>query len=142
MTEDYIKIENLTITVFGYSYLESSDYWDGNWINVNVYYKSGISEVSIKGDFLHLTEIDLFMNDCKKVLSGETNVITLPTMENNLQLSLMMNLMGQISGEIVLSSNDMKEKHEYEINIDQSYLPEIMKQCESVLLKFPIKGSL
>lgn len=48
---------------------------------------------------------------------------------------------GHITMEVSITPDHMSQRHWFQFEIDQSYLPPLVKQCQSILEAYPIKGS-
>jgi hypothetical protein len=48
---------------------------------------------------------------------------------------------GHISVKLSVTPDHIKETHEYEDEIDQSYLPAIISSCQAIIARFPIRDS-
>jgi len=136
MADPDLTIENLELWVLDRPYLDSELAWDRNWLDIKVKYKSEWSLIEFCMQ-IRVIEIQSFMESCETVnrlLDGE---IQLECLESNISLNLRIDKQGQIKGDLIITQHPDIEKHEYEINIDQSYLPDIINQCKIILNKYP-----
>lgn len=135
-----LVIEKLKIWIHGRQFPDASDYWDVNWLNVTTRYDSVGSFVEASGHIIHLSEIVAFLESSEKVLRGIDRVIELTTVEPNIGLRLECDKLGYIKGELNITHDHMSEKHEYTLDMDQSYLPGIITLCKAILVEYPIRG--
>jgi hypothetical protein len=70
-------------------------------------------------------------------LAGEAN---LDCLEPQLSVSLKAKSLGHITLEVSITPNHLTQKHWFQFEIDQSYLPALVRQCRSLLGAYPIKG--
>ena len=71
-------------------------------------------------------------------LSGEAQ---LGCMEPELDLTLKMLKNGQIKMEVEISPDHLTQTHRFSFDIDQSYLPNLIRDCSKALDKYPIKNN-
>lgn len=135
-----LVIEKLKIWIHGRQFPDASDYWDANWLNVTARYDSAASFVETSGHIIHLSEIATFLEGSEKALQGLVQIIELPTIEPNIGLKLERDNLGHIKGMLEITPDHMSEKHEYALDMDQSYLPGVISQCKMILTEYPIKG--
>ena len=135
-----IRLAGVQIWVHNRQFPESDDYWDGNWINVTAHCGAKGADVWISGSIIHLPEIKRWVNACENMhatLSGEAN---LECMEPWLSIKLVMRELGQISMEVSITPDLAAQEHRFEFDIDQSYLPELVKECRRVIARHPIRN--
>ena len=73
-----------------------------------------------------------------KNLHGEAK---LACMEPALSVTFKSESSGHIAMEASITPDHMTQRHWFQFGIDQSYLPPFVKQCQSILVAYPIKGS-
>lgn len=135
-----IQLAGLQIWVHSRQFPKSNDYWDANWINVTVHCGAKGADVWASGAFIHLAEIKAWAGSCEqmyKTLSGEAN---LNCMEPELSVKMRMHELGHISMEVSLTPDCLTQEHKFQFEVDQSYLPQLVNECRSVLAKYPIQG--
>lgn len=135
-----LVIEKLKVWIHGRQFPDASDYWDVNWLYVTARYDSVMSFVEVSGHIIHVSEIEAFLESSEKALQGLVQTIELPTMEPNISLKLELDKLGHIKGELNITPDHLSEKHEYTLDMDQSYLPDLISQCKVILVEYPIKG--
>jgi hypothetical protein len=62
-------------------------------------------------------------------------------MEPALSVTLKSGSLGHITMEMSITPDHMSQRHWFQFEIDQSYLPPLVKQCQSIFAAYPIKGS-
>ena len=135
-----IKIAGLSIWVHQRQFPDAEDYWDGNWVVVTVCCKANYAEVWTTGPIIHLPEVEKFMRKSQQLydsLSGEAEI---DCMEPELNVMLKMHRSGQLRMRVELTPNHMKQGHWFEFDIDQSYLPGLIRDCRAVLETYPVKN--
>ena len=72
-----------------------------------------------------------------KSLSGESDLASL---EPELAVELNMDSPGKISMRVEITPDHMTQEHNFQFEIDQSYLVSLIESCRKVLAKYPIRG--
>jgi hypothetical protein len=98
-----------------------------------------LSEVFAHGPFLHLPELAMWQTEPKKLHNRIEGNAELKCMEPNLNAVVKLNSQGTGTFTVRLTPDPIKQKHQVEFEIDQSYLPEVIRQIEVNLEKFPIR---
>lgn len=130
----------LKIWILNRNFPDSSDYWDGNWLNVVAECSDLGASVIITGPIIHLREIEAFRTqliDLDKTLKGTAE---LPTLEPNLQLKLTCDKLGHIAAECHITPDHMSQSHSFEFVIDQTFLKSLIHQCNRILDVYPIRN--
>ena len=68
-------------------------------------------------------------------LEGEA---TLSSLEPHLKVTLTVQRLGHIAGEVKITPDHLNQFHRFDIGLDQSYLPALIASCEAVLERFPV----
>lgn len=137
--EPDISFSGLEIWISGRQFPESTDYWDANWLAVTAHCASKGSQVWVQGPILHLSEIQHWLSRLKelhKTIEGETE---LPSMEPELDVNVSLNKLGHGSLVVNITPDHLNEHHEFTFEVDQSFLPAVIKNLEDVLNRHPIK---
>ena len=135
-----IKFEKLKIWIHGRQFPDANDYWDGNWLLVTAHYAADGSSVSTSGAIIHLPEIAGWALGAKKIIDTLQGEAGLYCMEPNLAVILKAKSLGHIDVELSITPDDITQQHKYFFELDQTYLPPLIQQCEEVLQNYPIRG--
>ena len=138
--EPDIKLSGLEIWIHGYQFPDEIDYLDGNWIDITARCTAKNALVWVTGNILHLPDLKHLMNTSEKLYKNLEGEADLPCIEPNLSLKLKASSLGQISMVVNITPDHMNQRHIFEFEIDQSYLPELISSCKKVLNRFKIKG--
>lgn len=136
-----ISVAALKIWTHNRQFPDSDDYWDGNWINSSAQMSANGATVEVIAPFIHLGELKRWYGqllDLNKSLSGEAN---LEPMEPDLSVSMKAESLGHITVNVNMTPDNISQKHWFEFEIDQSYIPKLIGDLEAVLSKFPIRGN-
>ena len=135
-----LKLAGLHIWVHGRQFPDMHDHWDGNWLRVTVHCGSHGASVSATGSIIHLSELDGWRSESEalyKTLEGEAN---LECIEPELSVHLKSTTHGRIMMEVSLTPDHLNQRHWFQFAIDQSYLEGLIRDCESILKRYPIRG--
>ncbi len=133
-----ISLEGLKIWVRGRQYPGATDYWDGNWLLVIIECSSDEALVRVGGPIIHLSEIAQWADAAEKasaVLQGEVN---LNCMEPELSVKMAVDKTGHMTMQVDILSDHLTNLHHFQFELDQSYLPQLIRECRSLLDDFPI----
>ncbi len=121
-----ITIGNLKIWVFGKA--------ENDFIQMNASYTSSAGTISVS-DYLDMYSLREFLEQCKQVKQMNRGKIVLAPLEPSLRLELQTDTLGHLKGEVILRPDPIYETHTYMVeDLNLSYLPAIISDCEKVLL--------
>jgi hypothetical protein len=138
--EPDLSLAGLRIWISGRQFPDANDYWDGNWLLVTASCVSAGAQVVTQGPILHLSELRHWLNGLKDLLQAVEGEAELPCMEPNLWATVRLGKTGSGSLAVSITPDPLKERHEFEIEIDQSYLPRLVRELEDILTRYPLKG--
>jgi hypothetical protein len=72
-----------------------------------------------------------------ETLAGEAS---LHTLEPNLRVHLVVSDTGQITVDTSITPDHLHQRHDFQQEIDQTYLPEVIRGLARVLQRFPVRG--
>jgi hypothetical protein len=134
-----IKLAGLSIWIHQRQFPEAEDYDDGNWLIITACCEASGATVWTKGPIIHLSEIYRLMKGCEQMSDSLSGEAQLDCMEPELDLTLKMSKSGQIKMEVEISPTHLTQSHWFRFDIDQSYLPKLIRDCRKALDKYPIK---
>ena len=115
---------------------EQQDYWDANWLRVTAVYRSPGATVTVDGPILQAAELQRFLNGCRSLETTLTGAVEFDSMDPGFRLVLTGNGRGKIELCAQLSADIITEQHQFEAEIDQSYLPDAIDALEGILRTF------
>jgi len=133
-----LEIAGLRIWVHGRQFPDSKGYWDGNWLRVTAYCASGSAHVKVHGAIIHLGEIAGLKGGCEVLSQTLAGSAVLDCMEPGLRVELVARTLGHVAVKIQMTPDHMTESHCFKSEMDQTYLPSIVKACRMLLERFPI----
>ena len=134
-----IQIAGLSIWIHQRQFPESEEFWDANWLDITAGCEASGAQVETSGSILHLTELDKLLRECRQMHASLSGKASFVCMERELDLKLEMQTGGRLTMEVKITPNHLEQKHWFQFEIDQSYLPELIRDCQQILEKFPLK---
>ncbi len=136
-----ISLSGLKIWISGRQFEDSTDFWDANWLVITAHCSSYFSEVIIQGPIIHLSELELWMSELQKLNETIRGEADLNCMEPELSASIRLDKNGSGALTVFITPDNMNEQHRFTFAVDQSYLPSLIRELQTVLTKYPIKGN-
>ena len=136
-----IHFSGLKMWISGRQFPNSSDYWDGNWLNATACCESMASLVWTQGSIIHLSEIDKWLNALKELNRTVHGEAELPCIETELRAKVVLDELGNGCLTVNITPNNLEESHRFTFEVDQSFLPGVIRSLESVLDRYPIRGN-
>mgnify|MGYP001062776523 CR=1 FL=1 len=140
--DQYLTLGDFSLWVYGRSYPDSIDFWDGNWLQCKAQVKVNGASVEVVGTFLRNDELMDFMRGLSRMHDEVAGTAELHCIEPNLGMALATDALGHISVEVSITPDHMAQSHHFSFAVDQTFLPPLIKSCERVLDRFPIIGKL
>jgi hypothetical protein len=140
MTPDF-KLAGLSLWVDGRQFENAEDYWDGNWLNIRAEVEAHHARVKAQGSFLRIDEFQGFRDELATLYRELKGVAKLEPLEPDLSIEVTAQARGVIVAEIRLTPDHLTQSHRFEFEIDQSYLPAVIREIDQLLDKFPVRGS-
>ena len=139
--EPSLKVAGFQLWVHGWQFPEFRDSYDGNWLQVTAHCGSSGASVRAQGPIIEVTDIESFGKQCSDLLRGKKQSAALQPIEPELGLALdAVDRIGHITVRVEITPDHLSQHHTMEFEIDQSYLPQIIDQCEEILDRYPVRG--
>lgn len=139
--EPDLKVAGFQLWVHGREFPEAEDCDDGNWLRVTAHCGASGASVWTQGSILMVTDIAGFGDRCAALLCGDTASAALEPVEPELNLALeAIDCIGHVRAEVEITPDHLAQAHRFEFEIDQSYLPHIIRQCSAIVEEYPIRG--
>ncbi len=135
-----IKLAGLEIWFHSRQFPDSKEYWDTNWMNVTVHCGAQGSNVRVQGSIIHLSEVSGFLSGLKPLYKNLKGKAQMLCMEPYLTIELEATSLGHIKMSVDITPDHLCQKHNFVFEIDQSYLPKLIFECEAIIKKYPIIG--
>jgi hypothetical protein len=132
--------QHVAIRLLWRSHPKATDYWDGNWIESEIHVRAGGFTGTYRAS-LRSEEFVSFHRDLKTLERTLAGKATFNTMEGQLGLSVE----GDGRGHVVLKGVALDQAGSgnalhFELELDQTYLPGILRGLDEALAQFPVVG--
>jgi hypothetical protein len=138
--QPHITFAGFRLWIHGREFEAAQDYWDGNWLRVTVHYGAKGVDVWTQGPILHLGELEHWLRELEEMNRALSGKAELAPVEPYLHLGFEMEKLGHIDAQIYITPDNMSQYHEFREQIDQSYLPGLIRQITAVLQNYPLRG--
>lgn len=139
--EPDLKLGGLSLWVESRERPDDNDYSDGNWLVIRARVEAPGSSVELRGPWLRTDEVASFLTEIEAMSKDLRGKAALAPIEPAIKATLEMGSLGQIAVYVEATPDHLEQRHSFHFGFDQSYLPEIIRGCRKILLRFPIKGS-
>ena len=137
-----LKVAGFQLWVHGRQFPDSTDYYDGNWLRVSAHCGCAGASVWATGSILMVTDLVSWAKECDQLLRKEAKQATLNPMEPNLCVTIKStDALGHFSLSVEITPEHLSQRHTMEFEIDQTYLPELIRQCRQIEKEHPIRGT-
>ncbi len=141
MGEPDLRVAGFQLWIHGRQFPEAEDDDDGNWLRVTAHCGRSGASVWVQGAILMVTDIGRFGDGCAAMLRGDTKSAALDPLEPELKLSLeAVDCLGHVRALVEITPDHLAQSHHFEFEVDQSYLPGIIRECAAIVQAYPIRG--
>jgi hypothetical protein len=136
-----LKVAGFQLWVHGRQFPDAYDYDDGNWLRVTAHCGASGASVWVQGSILMVTDIAVFGDQCEAMYRGDSSSAALAPLEPELAVSLeVTDRLGHVRAQVDITPDHLAQSHKMEFDVDQSFLPDIIKQCSAIVQEYPIRG--
>jgi len=129
----------ITIDVKGYSYPESNDDWDRNWLVCSIKAETPGFLANFGAD-LRTDEIDSFYTELKELYKNMSGSASLVGMEGNVDIQVQIDRLGKLNWKVAfIYPSGYGATLEFEMESEQSYLNELIRRMKKVMDEYPIR---
>jgi hypothetical protein len=135
-----IRLGGLQIWVHGPESLSpAAPYVD--WLIATAHCGALGADVWVHGSILMLSSIKVWVEGCEKIHRDLSGDAVLDGVEPELFVTMKVSdRLGHIQVCVSITPDYLRQKHKFEFELDQSYLPNMIQECRAVLSSFGIKG--
>jgi hypothetical protein len=138
LNEPDLQVGGLSIWIDGRERPDTLDSDDANWLYVRARMEASDAIVSCEGAILMTTDFDHFREELASLSETLAGEATLTGFEPGLKVTLKMQRLGQVEGEVEITPDHLNQFHRFTLDLDQSYLPAVLASCEAILERFPV----
>ena len=137
-----LKVAGFQLWVHGRQFPQAEDYYDGNWLRITAHCGGSGGSIWVQGAVLMVTDVAGFGDQCAAMLRGDSDSAVLDPLEPELKVSLWVaDRLGHLRTHVEITPDHLAQSHRLEFDLDQSYLPEIIKQCAAIVQEYPVRGT-
>jgi len=135
-----IEIGALRIWVHGYQFPDLTDYWDGNWLRCTAHCSESGASVRVTGSILDTVSFVRFGRELAEVYKQLEGQATLASHEPELKAEVRaIGRKGDVEIVVEITPDHMTQVHRFTLTIDQSFLPGMIRQCNQLLDRYPVR---
>lgn len=135
------QVGALAVTVHQDRVPAGAGFWDANWLDVTAEVDlPGQAWVRATGPFLMTSDIAAFLTELRRMNETLTGTADLHPLEPNLRVHLECGPTGQVRTQIELTADHINQMHTFQLELDQTHLPGSIRQLETILERFPVRG--
>ena len=133
------ELERIEVEVLGYERPPVGEYWDDNWLRVEIRVMAGGFRGKAAAAFI-TSELSKFLSDLQPLFDTLKGTAEFTTMERQLSLRLVGDGKGHIelSGEVADQAGIGNRLH-FTFEFDQTQLAASIRELEQVTSQFPIR---
>jgi hypothetical protein len=134
-----LKVAGFQLWVHG---LESTDPEDYDWLRVTAHCGASGASVWVHGALMTLADIQRFGTECEALYERRGMSANLTPVEPELQVCLeAVDQLGHVRARVEITPDHLNQSHRMDFEIDQSYFPDIVRQCSTIVHQYQMPGS-
>ena len=136
-----VQIGPLTLTVHDGQSPWSDESWDEDHLHIVAEIDlAGQSWVRVAGSFLTMRDIASFLDELRQLHQQAGRMAELGSFGPAFILRLAGSSTGSIAAHLKLTPDILTQTHTFELQLDQTHLPGIIRQLDTILERFPVRG--
>ena len=136
-----LRLAFLQIWVHGRQFPDAMDRSDGNWLNVVAHCGGDGASVWATGAILDTVALSRFRDDLDRIYRTLVGEAVLESDEPNIKAHVKSSdKAGHLRIRIELTPDHLLQGHWFEFEADQTYLPPLIDQLDTILKTFPVRG--
>lgn len=130
------------INLLGLSHPNAELDWDKNWVKGFVEVKAGAFSGGFDADFM-TTDFANFRSELEELYNKLTGTATFSTLEDQVNIKIVGDGIGHLIAECyVMDIAGLGSKLQFEVDFDQTYIPNVIRELEKIISRFPKTGQL
>ena len=139
--EPDLKAAGFQLWIHAREFPDAETSTDGNWLIVSAHAGGNGASVWVTGAILEVTDLVRWADQCEALWRGQREHAALSPVQPELGVAIRpADRLGHLSMRVDISADHLGQGHWFEFEIDQSYLPEIAKQCRAIAVRYPVRG--
>jgi hypothetical protein len=136
-----IELGGFQIWVHRRQFPDAFDRWDGNWLHVSAQCAQAGAIVAAGGPILDAADLQRFRDELAALDGTPSGRAELSGAEPDIRVRVAAsNGRGELHVRVELTPDPQAQGHWFEYAVDQSYLPETIRQLDAVLELYPVRG--
>lgn len=136
-----IELGGFQIWVHRRQFPDAFDRWDGNWLHVTAQCAQAGAIVAAGGPILDAADLQRFRDELAAIHGTQSGQAELSGPEPNIRVRVAAaGALGHVRVRVELTPDVHAQGHWFDYVIDQSYLPDAIRQLDAVLELFPVRG--
>ena len=133
-----LQLAGLQIWVHGRQFPDSDEPHDRDWLNITAHCGGSGASVWVNGAILGSWSFSSFVRECRVLYASLEGIAVLRSDEPNLSVTLAAGRTGHLGMVVDITPEIMTQRHRFDFgDLDQTFLPAVINQCESVLEVYP-----
>lgn len=119
----------------------ADDYWDGNWLKVDVQVKAGAFRCSLEAD-LRADDFSRLRGDLAALYTALRGTAVLKTLEGWVEVTIVGDGKGHLSASCaVMDAPGTGNRLTFKLNFDQTDVPPMLAALNAIVEAFPVKAA-
>ena len=119
-------------------YAGTDEPYDADWLSVTAHCGASGASVWATGAILTSSSIDRFRTACDQMRALLNGKASLASDEPNLSVYLTAtDGYGHVAMVVDITPDHMRQEHHFEFELDQTYLFDVARQCDTILARYP-----
>lgn len=136
-----LTLAGLQLWVHGYELPDLVDDWDGNWLRVTAHAGGAGASVRVSGAILDTRSFARFREGLAALHAALAGNTRLESHEPHLVVHVApVDRVGHLGARVEITPELATQRHEFRFDLDQSWLPSLVAQCDAILARFPVRG--
>lgn len=138
--EPSFRLKGLSLWIRGYEFPDAADPFDANWLRVKAVLATSSSHIIAEGCFLQTVDLQRFCAELERLYRDLRGTARLASPEPNLEVTLDGDGRGHISMHASLTPDHLTQTHLITFALDQTLLPDAVKQLKQIDQNFATRG--
>ena len=135
-----LKVHGLALWVHGRQFPDAQDFYDGNWLRVSAHCGAAGASVWAEGAILMVPDFARWADQCEVLYNSLSGEAVLNSYEPELRVTIKnTDMQGHLNMRVEITPDHMSQMHRFDFQLDQTYLPGIIRDCRAIVAAYPIR---